>query len=80
LTGELEGQITPALAVVDIPLQGPGIWNLSTSSPSSNQLVCATSTREVQSYVALLNSENCQLQISPATMGTSLTWLLTPTP
>jgi hypothetical protein len=79
-SGVLEGQLSLALGVVDIPLQGPGIWTLSTTAPSVNQVDCPTSTRSVSTYIAVVNSQHCQLQISPATTGASLTWLLTPVP
>jgi len=78
--GELEGSVSSALREVDIPLQGPGIWTLSTTSPSLNHLECPTSMRGVGNYIALLTSESCQLQIASATTGASLTWLLTPAP
>jgi len=77
-SGELEGLVSSALPVVDIPLQGPGVWVLSTTSPSLDQLNCATSTSAVVGSIVLLTSQQCQLQIASATTGASLTWLLTP--
>jgi hypothetical protein len=77
-SGELEGLVTSELPVVDIPLQGPGVWTLSTTSPSRDQLDCATSSLTVSSSIVLLTSQRCQLQVASATTGASLTWLLTP--
>lgn len=79
-SGEVEGLVSPASPVAVIPLVGPGVWTITTSSPSVNLLVCATTSRPVDGFVALLTEQNCQLQVTSATSGASLTWLLTPAP
>ncbi|MFZ1062018.1 MAG: hypothetical protein WAN30_00920 [Acidimicrobiales bacterium] len=76
--GDLEGLLTSTLRVVDIPLQGPGVWNLTTTSPSLDQLNCPSSSRSISGSVVLLTNLQCQLQIASATTGASLTWLLIP--
>jgi hypothetical protein len=77
-SGELEGHVSAELPVDVIPLQGPGTWTLSTTSPSLNVLACDTTTHDEEDNIVLLSNESCQLQIASATTGASLTWLLTP--
>ena len=79
-SSEVEGLVSPLSPVAVIPLQGPGIWTITTSSPSVNEMVCASTTRRVESFVALLSAQSCQLQVTSVTSGASLSWLLTPAP
>jgi hypothetical protein len=72
--------VDPGSPVAVIPLLGPGVWTITTSSPSVNVLVCATATRHVEGFIALLTEQNCQLQVTSAASGAALTWLLTPAP
>ncbi len=77
---DVEGLVSPASPVAVIPLQGPGLWTMTTSSPSLDELICARTTRRVGDFLSLLTDQACQLQITSVSTGASLTWLLTPAP
>ena len=77
-SGVLTGQLTPWFAVADVPLDGPGTWNVATNAVSILTLRCANQSISVQAQFVIGAREQCQLIITPATTSTSLTWQLTP--
>ncbi|HUY17088.1 MAG TPA: hypothetical protein VMV11_05955 [Acidimicrobiales bacterium] len=77
-SGVLTGQLTPSFAVADVPLDGPGTWNVATSAASILTLRCANQSISVQAQFVIGAREQCQLILTPATTSTSLTWQLTP--
>jgi len=76
--GALSGQLTPSFAVADVPLDGPGTWNVVTSAPVKMTLRCESQSVNVQAQFVIGAHERCQLTITPATPSTTLTWQLTP--
>ncbi len=77
-SGVLTGQLTPSFAVADVPLVGPGTWNVATSAPTTLTLRCENQSVSVSTQLVIGAHEHCQLIITPVTRGSSLTWQLTP--
>jgi hypothetical protein len=79
MSGASSGVLGHGFEVVDVPLQGPGTWTLSTSAPTLQSLQCGDQTTLVQQLVVVGATQSCQLAISSTSSGASLTWQLTPT-
>ena len=77
-SGVLSGVLTPSFGVVDVPVQGPGLWTLSASSKVRAQLQCAATTVPVASRVIVWTNQRCQLQLASTNPEVSPTWQLTP--
>jgi hypothetical protein len=78
-SGVLSGTLSPSFDVADIPVQGPGLWTLTTSSTLHARLTCAAQTAPVERRVVIWTSEACQLQLTSTNPEVSPTWQLTPT-
>jgi hypothetical protein len=78
MNGESSGTLGPGFEVVDVPLQGPGDWALSTSAPTNQSLQCGAQSSPVFQQVVVGATQSCQLEISSTSSGASLTWQLTP--
>jgi hypothetical protein len=76
--GVLSGVLSQSFDAADLPLQGPGLWTLTTSAALTAQLVCPTRTSAVQGQVVISGARRCELQLSSAYQGAT-TWQLTPT-
>jgi hypothetical protein len=74
----LSGSLTPAFHVADVPLQGPGLWTLTTSTPIDAQLLCASRTVSVYERLVIMTGQRCQLQLTSTNPEVSPTWQLTP--
>jgi hypothetical protein len=61
-----------------VPLLGPGDWTLSASGPTDQSLNCGAETSPVVLQVVVGSHQSCQLEITSTSVGTSLTWQLTP--
>jgi hypothetical protein len=77
-SGVLSGQLRPAFNVADLPLVGPGTWDVASSAPISVTLACSGTTIPVASQFVIGAKEQCQVSITATTPGSSLTWQLTP--
>src|SRR5665213_1754458 len=78
MSGELSGTLNPGFESVDVPLLGPGNWTLSASGPTSQSLNCGADTSPVELQVVVGSNQSCQLEITSTSVGTSLSWQLTP--
>ena len=78
LNGALAGSLSPQIALVDVPLRGPGSWSLATSGPTNQVLICAGQSSPVTSQVVVGATQSCQLEITSTSAEASLTWQLTP--
>ena len=78
--GVLSGQLSPSFAVADLPLAGPGTWDVASSAPVTVTLTCSGATIPVESQFEIAANEQCQVSITSTTPKTSLTWQLTPAP
>lgn len=78
-SGVLSGVLTPSFGVADVPVQGPGLWTLTTSSPIRSRLQCASSVVAVARRVVIWTPQSCQLQLISTDPEVSPTWQLTPT-
>jgi hypothetical protein len=76
--GALSGQLRPSFEVADVPLEGPGTWSITTSSPARTTVQCANLEARVQIEIVVGSKEICQLIIAAVTRATPLTWQLTP--
>ena len=74
----LSGSLSSAFAVADVPLRGPGLWTLATSTPITAQLLCTSRTVSVSRRVVIMTSQSCQLQLTSMNPEVSPTWQLTP--
>jgi hypothetical protein len=74
----LSGQLSSAFNVADLPLAGPGTWDVASSEPVTVTLACSGSTIPVTSQFVIGAREQCQVSITATTPGESLTWQLTP--
>ncbi|MGD0853220.1 MAG: hypothetical protein ABSA07_07680 [Acidimicrobiales bacterium] len=77
MSGALSGALDPGFESVDVPLQGPGDWTLSASASTNQSLDCGSDTSPVVDQVVVGSDQNCQLEITATSDGTS-TWQLTP--
>jgi hypothetical protein len=77
-SGVLSGQLNPAFDVADLPLAGPGTWDVASSAPVTVTLACSSATIPVTSQFVIGAKEQCQVSITATTPGSSLTWQLTP--
>jgi hypothetical protein len=77
-SGALSGQLSSAFNAADLPLAGPGTWDVASSAPVDVTLACSGTTIPVTSQFVIGAKEQCQVSISAATPGSSLTWQLTP--
>jgi len=78
-SGVLSGALNATFDVADIPVRGPGLWTLTTSSPLRAHLTCASAVAPVGRRVVIWTSESCQLQLTSTDPEVSPTWQLTPT-
>lgn len=78
-SGVLSGVLSPSFGVAEVPVQGPGLWTLTSSSKVQAQLQCAATTVPVTSRVIIWTNELCQLQLTSMNPEVSPTWQLTPT-
>ncbi|MGA2969910.1 MAG: hypothetical protein ABSE75_08900 [Acidimicrobiales bacterium] len=74
----LSGSLSSAFAVADVPLRGPGLWTLATSTPITAQLLCTSRTVSVSRRVVIMTNQSCQLQLTSTNPEVSPTWQLTP--
>ncbi|HWD97071.1 MAG TPA: hypothetical protein VG246_11690 [Acidimicrobiales bacterium] len=77
-SGVLSGHLSPSFDVADLPLAGPGTWDVASSSPVSVNLACSGTSIPVSSQFVIGAKEQCQVSIIATTPGSSLTWQLTP--
>lgn len=77
-TSTLEGELTGAFDVADVPLHGPGTWTLSTGGAVNALLRCPASTEAIVTKVVIATAIECQLQLRLVDTSTSLAWQLTP--
>jgi hypothetical protein len=78
MSGELSGTLNPGFESVDVPLLGPGNWTFSASGSTNQSLNCGADTSPVERQVVVGSNQSCQLEIASTSVGTSLTWQLTP--
>ncbi len=78
-SGVLAGTLSAAQPVADVPLEGPGSWMITTSSPTLGVLVCAGSTYAVATRFTLTLHQDCQLMITSTDHEVLPSWRLTPT-
>ncbi len=60
----VSGQLSPDLAVADVPLRGPGTWTVASSAPISVTLTCAGTTITVQTQFEIAAHTSCQITIT----------------
>jgi hypothetical protein len=78
--GELSGRLSPSFGVADLPLAGPGTWDVASSAPVTVTLACSGATIPIESQFVIGANEQCQVSITATTPKVSLTWQLTPVP
>jgi hypothetical protein len=78
MSGELSGTLEPGFESVDVPLLGPGNWDLSASATTTQLLNCGADASPVTSQVVVGANQSCQLEIASTSAGATLTWQLTP--
>ncbi|MGC2167636.1 MAG: hypothetical protein WA580_00875 [Acidimicrobiales bacterium] len=74
----VSGQLGSTLSVADVPLQGPGTWEVATSAPVSVTLTCAGTTLTVETQLQVAAHTVCQVAISDPTPAQNITWELVP--
>jgi hypothetical protein len=77
-SGVVSGQLNPTLDVADVPLRGPGTWNVATSAPVTVTLTCAGATIAVDGQFEIAPRTTCQVTIATMAPNRSVTWELTP--
>jgi hypothetical protein len=77
-SGVLSGSLSPGFQVADVPVQGPGLWTLSTSTPIDARLLCTSRTVLVHRRLVIMTGQQCQLQLTSTNPEVSPTWQLTP--
>jgi hypothetical protein len=77
-SGVLSGQLSPQFNVAELPLAGPGTWDVASSAPITVTLACSSATIPVTSQFVIGAKEQCQVSITATTPRSSLTWQLTP--
>jgi hypothetical protein len=78
-SGDVSGQLSPAFDVADVPLRGPGTWNVATSAPAAVNLACPGASITVNGQFEIAARTTCQVTIAPMGPDRSVTWELTPT-
>jgi len=78
-SGVVSGQLGPTFSVADVPLQGPGTWDLATSAPASVTLTCAGTAITVNEEFVIAAHTTCQVTITAEAPNHLVTWELTPT-
>jgi hypothetical protein len=78
--GALSGRLSPSFGVADLPLAGPGTWDVASSAPVTVTLACSGATIPVELQFVIGANEQCQVSITATIPKTSLTWQLTPVP
>jgi hypothetical protein len=78
-SGVVSGQLSTTFAVADVPLQGPGTWEIATSAPASVTLTCAGTTITVNGQFVIGAHTTCQVTITAEAPNHFVTWELTPT-
>jgi hypothetical protein len=78
--GALAGTLSTAQPVVDIPLEGPGSWSITTSAPVLEVLACDGANRSVATQFSISRRQSCQLVITSTVREVQPSWRLTPTP
>jgi hypothetical protein len=74
----VSGQLSPELAVADVPLRGPGTWAVASSAPLSVTLTCAGTTITVQTQFEIAAHTSCQITITAPSSNQNVTWELVP--
>src|ERR1019366_7724550 len=77
-SGVLSGSLSPGFQVADVPVQGPGLWTLTTSTPIDARLLCTSRTVSVHRRLVIMTGQRCQLQLTSTNPEVSPTWQLTP--
>jgi hypothetical protein len=77
-SGVVSGQLSPAFSVADVPLRGPGTWNIATSAPASVTLTCAGTPISVNEQFVIAPNTTCQVTITAPGANHFVTWALTP--
>ena len=78
-TGAVSGQLTSQFGVADVPLQGPGVWTLTTSDVTSQSLHCGSQMSPVTTRIVIGASQTCQFEISASSSSSPINWRLSPT-
>ncbi|MGA7834440.1 MAG: hypothetical protein WCA31_04475 [Acidimicrobiales bacterium] len=78
-SGVLTGQLTPSFDVADLPLVGPGSWEVASSGPVAVSLECPGAAITVQLQFVIGAHEQCEVSISAKSPTSTVTWQLTPT-
>lgn len=63
--------------VVDVPLNGPGTWEIWASAPVATRLVCPRANTSFADLVVIDRSQTCQLLITASTTSAT-SWRLAP--
>ncbi len=77
-SGALSGQLGPSFESAEVPFEGPGTWTIAASAPVRATLLCQGTAIDLTSEFTVGARDYCQLSLSPATPGASLTWQVTP--
>jgi hypothetical protein len=77
-SGVLSGSLSSGFQVADVPVQGPGLWTLTTSNPIDARLLCVSRTVSVHRRLVIMTGQRCQLQLTSTNPEVSPTWQLTP--
>jgi hypothetical protein len=77
-SGVVSGQLGPSLSVADVPLQGPGTWEVAASAPATVTLICAGTPIPVDQQFVIAAHTTCQVTITAEAPNQFVTWELTP--
>jgi hypothetical protein len=77
VSGATSGDVS-AYETLDVPLQGPGAWVLSASTPVASHLRCPQVNTTFTHQIVIDSAQTCQLLITST--GSSTTWRLIPVP
>jgi hypothetical protein len=78
-SGVVSGQLSPAFAVADVPLRGPGTWGVATGAPAEVTLTCAGTAITVNEQFVIAAHTTCQVTIAAEAPNHYVTWELSPT-
>ncbi len=73
------GQLSATFNVADVPLQGPGTWEVATSAPASVTLTCAGAVITVDEEFVIAAHTTCLVELTAEAPNHFVTWELTPT-
>ncbi|MGC2485596.1 MAG: hypothetical protein WA359_05085 [Acidimicrobiales bacterium] len=74
----VSGLLSPTLAVADVPLRGPGTWQVDSSAPVTVTLTCGGSTIPVETQFEIAARTSCQVTLSNPSPAQNITWELVP--